>query len=669
MLNRIEPVAVTRGQTVEILISGDQNFSGASSLLTEPNGLIGEIIGEVKNDRAPSRGRRKGNRKPRVSIKGKLTVAPDAPLGPREIRVGTPQGVSSVGLVVVVDAPVVSEADDRSNNQPVGAEELSMPSVIAGKIGIAEDVDWYTFEGKAGREVVFEVWANRLENKIHDLQTHFDPILSIHDAQGRELQAADNHFYADPLLIFRPPADGRYFLQIRDTTYAGNPSWIYALQATSGPAITATLPMAVNPGKVANLRAVGVNFDAGQPITLDVPKESQPGIHFFDLATTRGKALPFPLLVTPLPVVPERDDAGATFDKAQEIGFPSAVSGRLGESGDLDVYRFPARKGTIYSFEVMARRLYAECDPVVSLVNGEGKSLVETDDTPEYGKDSRFEWTAPSDGPFALKITDLHSRGGDRSSYVILAEEAKPDFELACDPDKLNVGPGSRVPLFARITRKNGYKGPVTLAWENLPEGVSASPLTIPPSMTEGVVVVSAAPDAAAGARLIRVVGKGDGGLIRTATPRQEIYLPGGGRRTLPMETMAMAVTDPSDIVVNVTKNRLELSPGDTAPLEVEIKRHEPFAGSVNLAIVLQHLGGIHGNPLPKGVTLQEAGSKTLLGPAETRGKLILKVAPDAPPCQDVPIAVMGHVSINFVVKTAYCGEPVRITVKPKGGH
>ena len=64
---------------------------------------------------------------------------------------------------------------------------------------------------------------------------------------------------------------------------------------------------------------------------------------------------------------------------------------------------------------------------------------------------------------------------------------------------------------------------------------------------------------------------------------------------------------------------------------------------------------------------LKEAGSKTLLSPKETKGKIILQAAPNAPACDKVPIAVMGHVSINFVVKTAYASAPILVSVKPKG--
>jgi hypothetical protein len=74
----------------------------------------------------------------------------------------------------------------------------------------------------------------------------------------------------------------------------------------------------------------------------------------------------------------------------------------------------------------------------------------------------------------------------------------------------------------------------------------------------------------------------------------------------------------------------------------------------------------VHGNPLPPGVTVAAAGNKTLLGPKETAGKIVLQAAAGAAPCENLPITVMGHVSINFVVKTAYASKPILISVKGK---
>jgi hypothetical protein len=672
MLSRVEPTAVQRGTTVDILVSGTGtgSFAGAWQLLSERPGLEGQIIvGAVeKADEKGSDSSSKGMRRARGSVKARLTAASDAPLGPRELRVATPQGASSVGLIVVVDSPVVTEIDDKANDQAAGAPMIRLPVAVTGVIGKTEDVDWYAVEAQAGQRIVFRVWGNRLENKIHDLQTHFDPILVLHDALGRELAADDNHAFADPVLAYEFKEAGRYLLEVRDTTYAGNANWTYVIEATAGPFATAVFPLGVNPGARAKLQAQGFNFDQEQTIALDVPTGLSRGPWLTSLPTAEGPTLAVPLAVTGLPLAAEEGDAGADVAQGQNLALPAAVSGRLGAAGDVDTYRFEAKKGQIYAFEIVARRAGTAIDAVLRVLNDKGVSLAEADDT--FGKDPRLEWTAPADGSFAVQVVDLHSRGGAEFGYLLEAEAAKPDFVLTCDPDKINVGPGGRVPVFVQVTRRGGFSGPVMLQWESLPAGMSSSPLTIPAVMTQGVMVVAAAPDVAPAAALVSLKGKAeipDGPIERDATPKEEIYLPGGGRGFYTVNTLALNVGDPSDITVDAGAETITLTPGGKAALEVTVSRRKDFDKPVNLAILLQHLGGVHGNPLPHGVTVSAAGNKTLLGPTETAGRIVLEAAPGAPACENVPIAVMGHVSINFVVKTSYASKPILLSVVPKG--
>ncbi|MGE3818428.1 MAG: pre-peptidase [Isosphaeraceae bacterium] len=667
MVTRVEPAAVQRGTAADLVIGGGGTggvggaFTGAFGLLAQPPGLRGEILEGVdpgaSNEKTP---------RARADVKARLHVASDAPLGPREVRVATSQGVSSVGLIVVVDDPVVAEADDAANDGSQGAQELTLPCVVSGKIGKTEDVDWYAFEAKAGSRITFSVWANRLENKIHDLQTHLDPIIALHDPTGREVATDDNHHFADPMLTYEFKSDGRYTLQVRDTTYGGNASWTYVLQATPGPVATSVFPLAVNPGETATLHAEGPNVDPSEAIALEVPTSTPAGPTLVSLPTSRGKTLATPVVVTDLAVVTEVDDAPAEGKDGQVVSLPAAICGRLNAPNDVDTFRFEAKKGQVFAIEVVARRAGAATDPVLRVLNDKEAALAEADDSPGLGKDARLEWTAPADGTFALQIADLHSRGGDGFGYVIQAGPAAQDFTLSCDPDKLNVGPGGRVPLFVQVTRLGGFKGPITVELDQLPEGVGVTPLVIPPAMTQGLMVVSAAPGAKSAAGLLSLKGRGEtsgGSITREVTPRQEIYMPGGGRSTYPVETLAIAVTDPSDVAVEASPAAIRLKPGGTATIDVTVTRKPGYDKGVNLAILLQHLGGTHANPLPPGVTVREAGSKTLLGPTETRGTIVLEAKADAAEIENVPICVMGHVSINFVVKTAYASAPIALSV------
>ncbi|MFO0952751.1 MAG: PPC domain-containing protein [Isosphaeraceae bacterium] len=258
------------------------------------------------------------------------------------------------------------------------------------------------------------------------------------------------------------------------------------------------------------------------------------------LPTPNGPTLARPFVVTPLPIAVEKDDTPEPVEKAQAVTLPAALCGRLNAANDNDTYRFEAKKGQAFDFEVVARRAGAATDPVLRVLNAKDAVVAEADDTNGLGKDCRLVWTAPSDGTFALQVGDLHSRGGDEFVYVIEAQESRPDFSLTCDPDKLNVGPGGRVPLFVQVTRRGGFNGPVSVELENLPPGVTASPLVIGPKMTQGLTVVSASKDAKQAASLVGLKGKAEGPsgkLIHDVGPKQEIYMPGGGRSTYPVET------------------------------------------------------------------------------------------------------------------------------------
>src|SRR5205823_4149552 len=140
----------------------------------------------------------------------------------------------------------------------------------------------------------------------------------------------------------------------------------------------------------------------------------------------------------------------------------------------------------------------------------------------------------------------------------------------------------------------------------------------------------------------------------RRATPNQEIYFPGGGRGQFDVNLQSVAVTEPLDILkITVSQTEVVLKPGEEVKLDVTIERRKDYDKGVSLDILLRHLGRVFGNPLPPGVTVVEGKSKTLLGNG-SKGHIVLKAAADAAPIEGVPICVMAHVSVNFVVKISY---------------
>jgi hypothetical protein len=140
--------------------------------------------------------------------------------------------------------------------------------------------------------------------------------------------------------------------------------------------------------------------------------------------------------------------------------------------------------------------------------------------------------------------------------------------------------------------------------------------------------------------------------------------MPGGGRWHFPVSTHTVSVGDPLDLkAVQLSTTAVTLKPGESKTIEVTIERTAGFKQNVTLDVAYQHLGAIFGNSLPAGVTVDERASQTLLSGDKVKGSIVLKAAPDAKPIEKQQIAVMAHVSINFVMKFTYCGEPVLVTV------
>src|SRR5262249_19071200 len=143
------------------------------------------------------------------------------------------------------------------NNTPAKANPIKVPGVVCGKIEVAEDVDYFKFSAKAGQTLTFEVICARIQDKIHDLQKHADPMLTLYDAEGRELAANDDFFFADPQLSYTCKKDGDSLVQVRDSKYDGDPRWVYALHITDKPHATHVFPMAGNPGKDVTVEPIG----------------------------------------------------------------------------------------------------------------------------------------------------------------------------------------------------------------------------------------------------------------------------------------------------------------------------------------------------------------------------------------------------------------------------
>jgi len=431
--------------------------------------------------------------------------------------------------------------------------------------------------------------------------------------------------------------------------------------------VSHVFPLAVNPAKSSEVEPIGTARHAAPKATLDAPADL--GIHSLPVKVGSTWTNPTGVVVTDLPLITEVEpnDDRAT---ATPLAIPGGVNGRVGRVRDLDYFAFRGTKGKAVRFEVFARRfgtpLQSALDSVIDVLSPDGKVLLTNDDL--NGKDAALTFTPAADGAFLVRLRDLNSKGGQTSPYFLSADFAVPDFTLKLDPAKAMLGPGSSNAWYVTVTRVGGFAGPVRVDVTGLPKGVTVNPLTIPANMTVGTLVLTAALDAPIDAANVGVAGTAtiDGKEVRRpVVALDEIYLPGGGRGLFPVAMKTVAVTQSSDVVeVSVEPAKVSLKPGEEVKLTVTVRRRAGFTNNVNLDVILRHLGGNFANPLPTGVTMVDAKSKTLVPANAAVGHITLKAAPDAPEVADVPLCVMANVSINFVVKLSYTSKPFLLSVK-----
>jgi hypothetical protein len=670
MLMCARPVAVQIGQTTECEVLARYSLYRAYKVFVSGEGVTASV--DAPKTLKP------GETKPQVgTLKVLFQVAADALPGVRDVRIATPQGASTLGQIVLVRDPIVREAANNDTLQT--AQVIPLPATVCGAIEKREDVDFYKFKVTAGTALTFHVRCQRLENRIHDLQEHADPILTLRNSAGSVLASNDNYFFGDPLLHHRFTTDGEYYLEIRDTRYGGNPFWQYCIEINHRPFVISVNPLRVTPGRTERLRLIGYNLPAEPFASLTLPADTPEGPLWTTLPLGNDKSNAVPLVVSRLPIqastVRERqspplpDGRGSN---APLVPVPCGISGCIAQEDQADTYSFEAKAGERFTMAVFARSYQSDLDSLLRIVNDKGQTLIENDDARDryVHADSRIEnWAAPAAGRYTIEVRDLHGRGGEKFVYFLSIVRSEPEFELEIDSDKTLLAPGLASAIFVRTMRKNGFTGEIQLGVEGLPPGMTAHCGRILADGKDGCIIVRAAPEAKQTAVNLRIFGTaprpdGKGKLEATARPLQEIYMPGGGRYHYPADMHTLSIGDPLDVLsVSINPTSITLKPGESKRVEVVIRRSPGFKGNVTLDTVYQHLSTIYGSSMPPGMRIDDKASQTLLTGEQSKAYLTFQAAPDAKPVEKQLVPIMAHVSINFVMKWTFCGEPFFITI------
>lgn len=125
----------------------------------------------------------------------------------------------------------------------------------------------------------------------------------------------------------------------------------------------------------------------------------------------------------------------------------------------------------------------------------------ENDDDSErrQGTDSKIYFTAPADGTYLVRVTDVRGLSGDRYAYRLTVREPKPDFQVSIGTSNPTVGAGSGQAFDVNVERIDGFDDDIEIEITGLPPGFSVTqPLVIQAGHNSAQAVLNAAPDAPA---------------------------------------------------------------------------------------------------------------------------------------------------------------------------
>ena len=602
------PVGGTRGVPVTVTFVGDRLADPLEVMVYEPGIAVSGLVAE-----SPRR------------VKATFTVAPDCPLGEHAFRLRTKSGVSDLRTFWVGTLPVVAEVEP--NTEFDKAQAVPLNSTVTGVVD-REDVDYFVVDCKKGQRLSVEVEGMRLG------QQFWDPAVAILDSRRFELAASDDAagLGQDAGCSVVIPADGKYTVRLRESSYQGSGGCHYRLHVGHFPRPTAIIPCGGKPGETIDVRFLG---DAQGEIRQQVKLPPTPGEFRFRLQTAEG-VHPGGVLfrVSDLPAVSDTP-AGAKPEGAAVGTAPGAFHGVLAKPSEERYFRFPAKKGQGFAVATYARKLGSPLDSVVSIHRSDKGKLggqVAANDDSNNSPDSAFTFQVPDDGDYFLRVADHLGQGG--ADYFFRVELAAPKAETVTtipkvdgnnvtnqDRQSIVVPQGGRYAALINTNRAN-WGGPLTVGLSKLPAGVTVTSDPVAADLGQVPVVFEATPTAPLAGVLadVKATPTDPKTVVPSRTDLDVRFCIGVNNtpfHTYHGEAVAVAVAEPAPYSIEVVEPRVPVPQNGSMNLKVVAKRAVGFAGPVTLY------------PLwtPPGMGIQ-AG--VVIAPDKTEALVSLNAAPNA---------------------------------------
>ncbi len=571
--NSLSVVGVQRGASVEVTISGAR-LGDAHSLLFYTPGLTATNITKVDDN----------------NIKATIHAAAETACDLHAFRVVTNTGLSNIRLFNVSALPSVAEVEPNSEFQK--AQAIAFNSTVDGVV-LNEDVDYFEVELKQGQQMNVE-----LEGLRHAyLNDFFDPYVAVYDAKRFEITASDDSviLQQDCLCSMVAPADGKYIIEVRESSFGGNERARYRLHVGSFPRPVAIVPSGGPPGQPLVATCIDLLGNSWQE-TFDMP--AQPTEAFRVWSKKDGQLSPSPnymsvkSITNVLEVEPNDDHNALTV----ATPVPVAFNGVLEKEKDRDCWLFEAKKDQQLEIRVHARKpMRSNVDPVLQVLKMGAGALAGNDDS--NGPDCYLQFKVPEDGKYGLCVSDHLGRFGKHFVYRAEVLLQTPEVGTTVNEQNryvsqvVNVPRGARMAIETNVVRKF-LGGEARIIAPELPAGMSQSDAVCPPDLGTIPMIFRADAGAANAGKLVDLMAT-----IATS-PQTNVSGPLSQRTQLVRgqnnvdvwgrfdDKLAVAIVEPAPFDIEVVLPQVPLVRNGSMTLTVNAKRNPGFDKPINLRLL-----------------------------------------------------------------------------------
>ncbi|MEX2215729.1 MAG: c-type cytochrome domain-containing protein, partial [Phycisphaeraceae bacterium] len=238
------------------------------------------------------------------------------------------------------------------------------------------------------------------------------------------------------------------------------------------------------------------------------------------------------------------------------------------------------------------------------------------DSNRRFGADSQLTFTAPRDGEYLARLTDVRGFHGEAYKYTLTIRPRRPDFNVSIQGANPKVSAGSGREFTVKVDRLDGYDGEIRVDISGAPPGFRiTSPITIEAGQDSAYGAIHALPDApettAENSKATKATAKAmvEGKeVFKTVNNLGEIKLEGKPKllvMILPKDDAKAGSAKPASGEADAPLE-LTIEPGQTIEAMVRVERNG-FDGRVELG------GADAGRNMPHGVYVDNIGLSGLL--------------------------------------------------------